>query len=59
MCRVTHDRVQVLHEVAEKGFEQEQLMAIMHQVFISALSLVVTLCLSLNADIRWSWTDWL
>ncbi len=32
---------QVLHEVAEKGFEQEQLMAIMHQVFISALSLVI------------------
>jgi hypothetical protein len=24
--------MQVLHEVAEKGFEQEQLMAIMHQV---------------------------
>jgi hypothetical protein len=42
MCRVTHARVQVLHEVAEKGFEQEQLMAIMHQVFVSALSLVVT-----------------
>ena len=35
--RVADAGLQVLQETAEKGFQQEQLMAIMHQVCVSSL----------------------
>ena len=37
MQRVADAGLQVLQETAEKGFQQEQLMAIMHQVCVSSL----------------------